>query len=307
MKDLVSVIIPTYKRDCDLLKRAIDSVFNQTYKNIEVIVVEDNAGAVLKSYRTKNIKMLESISQKHKALKIVLNKVNLGGALSRNEGIKNACGKFVTFLDDDDEFCQDKIKNQIQFMLNHELNCSFTDLSIYNEYGKLIDRRIRNDIKSFDKKNLIKYHLTKMITGTETFMVARDLLINIGGFDDAIMGQEFFLMYKILNYENLKIGYFESDDIKAYRTDAEAISTGPNKIKGEKLIYDFKKEHFNLLNHKEKNYVKCRHRAVMAVAYFRNKRYIKGSLLLLFSFITNPFTSINEAIKLKNRTTILKK
>lgn len=293
----VSIIIPTYKRGLLLLKRAVESAEAQTYPNIEIIIVDDNADKNLKNFRRKT---RQYESQKENII-FVYNNNNLGGALSRNEGIKVASGEFITFLDDDDYYLPAKIEHQVNYMLKNKLNCSFTDLSIYNENDRLIDRRIHDDIKSFESKYLIKYHLTRVISGTETFMVSKQLLLEVGCFDDVIIGHEFFLMYKILCNPMTKIGYFKSDDIKAYRTGLEAISTGPKKIIGEKFIYNFKKEHFDILDAREKNYINCRHRAVMAVAYLRNKKYCKAILYLLFSFITNPFTSIREVIMLKKR------
>lgn len=297
----VSVVIPTYKRNSEMLSRAIFSVLNQSYKNTEIVVIDDNAAPENEHFRTENKKVIKKLLEEYTNIRFIENKKNLGGSLSRNEGINIATGKYVTFLDDDDIFLKQKIEHQVKFMEENGLNCSFTDLSIFNEKEELIDKRVRNDIKSYERNYLLKYHLTKTISSTETFMVSRKLLLDIGGFDDALTGQEFYLMWKILNYPDLKIGYFESDDIKAYRTKAEAISTGPNKIKGEKALYEFRKKHFDMLNRKERNYIKCRHRAVMSVSYKRNKKYFRAILYLFAAFITNPITSFIEAFGLKKK------
>lgn len=298
---LVSIIVPTYKRTIEMLDRAVQSILKQTYDNFEIIIVDDNGKQELSSFRESISGYICKLLETEKRITYLQNKENLGGALSRNIGIKAAKGELIAFLDDDDIYLSCKIEHQVKFMIDNGLNCSFTDLSIYNESDKLIDKRVRKDIASFDKEYLIKYHLTKIISGTETFMISRKLLLDIGGFDNAIVGQEFFLMFKILNYPDLRIGYFESDDIKAYRTKDEAISTGPNKILGEKQIYIFKKKNFNLLSKKEIKYIKCRHRAVMAVAYKRNKKYLKAFWYLLFSFFTSPLTAIKEALMLKQK------
>lgn len=298
---LVSVIIPTFKRPIGMLDRAVQSVLNQTYKNVEVVIIDDNAKKEHELYRKNIFEYVDNISKRTKQILYLQNEENLGGALSRNVGINAAHGELITFLDDDDLFLPRKIEHQVDFMLKNSLNCSFTDLSIYNEEDKLVDRRVRNDIKSFDKEYLIKYHLTKIISSTETFMVSKQLLLDINGFDNAVAGHEFYLMFKILNYSDLKIGYFESDDIKAFRTKGEAISTGPNKIIGEKQLYIFKKKYFYLLSRKEKRYIKCRHFAVMAVAYKRNKKYFRALWSLFLAFIISPAISFSEAFKLKKR------
>ena len=106
MNKLVSVIITTYRRS-DKIERAIESVLNQTYKNIEIIIVDDNSNEPEERKKTKKI------VKKYSEIKYIQNKENLGGALSRNVGIDNANGDFIAFLDDDDKYTEDKLKNNI--------------------------------------------------------------------------------------------------------------------------------------------------------------------------------------------------
>lgn len=119
---LVSVIIPTYNR-VNYLKEAIDSVFNQTYKNLEVIVVDD--GSI--GDENKNLCSCYDITY----LKIK----NSGGPCKpRNEGIKIAKGDYIAFLDDDDIW----ESNKIEILLNIlESNPSF---GLAHHYCKLIDK-----------------------------------------------------------------------------------------------------------------------------------------------------------------------
>ena len=94
---LVSVIIATYKRDISL-KNAIESIMAQTYKKVEIIVVDDN-GDEKWSYKVKEI--LDSINGIHPII-YIKNEVNKGSAETRNIGIRAARGEYITFLDDDD-------------------------------------------------------------------------------------------------------------------------------------------------------------------------------------------------------------
>lgn len=297
----VSIVVPTYKREIKILDRAINSLLIQTYENIEIIIVDDNATDELYGYRESTFKYAQKMMDKDNRIKYFQNEMNLGGALSRNVGIKLASGELIAFLDDDDLFLKDKIKHQVEFMQKNKLNCSFTDLSLYNADDKLIDRRKRNDIESFEKNSLIAYHLTKMITSTETFMISKQLLLDIGGFDNTKMGHEFYLMFKILNYDGLKIGYYPSDDIKAYRTKNSSISNSPNKIAGEKSLYQFKKKYFYLLNNKQIKYVRFRHLVVMSIAYFRNHKYFKSIISIVQAFFTGPILSLKETLAFKKR------
>ena len=93
----VSVIIPTYKRKSIL--RAVNSVLTQDYKNLEVIVVDDNA-----NYPEYRKIVRDELAEHIAENKIVLiqNSKNLGGALARNEGILVSHGEYIAFFDDDD-------------------------------------------------------------------------------------------------------------------------------------------------------------------------------------------------------------
>ena len=98
--ELVSVIIPTYKR-AHILPRAVRSVLNQTYSNLELIIVDDgskdNTAEIVSSIKDERVRLI-SFSE------------NKGAAAARNEGIKVAAGDFIAFLDSDDEWMPDKLR-----------------------------------------------------------------------------------------------------------------------------------------------------------------------------------------------------
>lgn len=295
--NLVSIIMPSYKRENVVVERAVRSLMDQTYSNIEIILIDDNAREDLKVYRNQLEKMVHDLGDNR--IVYIQNTKNLGGAGARNEGIKHCVGEYVTFLDDDDEYLPEKVEKQIEYMIKNSLDVCFGKLNIYNEEDKLIDVR-EHEIESFDTECLRRYHLTRQITGTPTFMVKKQVLIDIGGFDVVPMGQEYYLMHKMLQ-GNYKFGYYSDCFIKAYRTKAEAISTGKNKISGEKALYKFKKSYFDMLNFNERKYVRCRHYAVMAMAYKRNKKYFKAIWSLFVSVSCSPIIAFKEAFALNRR------
>lgn len=102
----VSVIIPMYNSSKHI-KECIDSVINQTYRNIEIIVVDDassdNSVQIIKSIKDSRIKMIEL-------------KQNGGAAIARNNGIEKATGDYICFLDSDDYWKLDKIEKQVKFI-----------------------------------------------------------------------------------------------------------------------------------------------------------------------------------------------
>lgn len=282
---LVSVIVPTYKRESKFLKRTVNSLLKQSYKNIEIIIVNDNPPESDYKLEINNF-ICETYGQLNNVV-LVDNPTNLGGSLARNKGIDIAKGDYITFLDDDDIYLEQKIEKQLEFMLKENFDLTFADLIIKNEDEKIIDYREFSKISKFDTDNLLRYHLTRHITGTPTFMYKRKKLLEVGGFEKVIMGQEFFLMLRSIE-KNLNIGYFPEAHVVAYRHSSESISVGKNKIIGEKHLYNYKKKYFHLFNSSDKRFIKFRHYAVMAVANKRDGKIINSIINSLKMFIASP-------------------
>lgn len=288
----VSVIIPTYKRS-DFLIRAIDSVLNQTYPFIEVVVIDDNPPNSNFRLETE-ARMSKYINEKN--VKYIKNKQNLGGALARNEGIKGSSGDYITFLDDDDIYLPDKIAIQVKKMSDKNADMSFTDVRIHNLDDKLVDYREHSYIKNFSNDELLKQHLMHHLTPTATYMYKKNTLISIGCFDNVKVGQEFRLMLKTIE-SGMKICYIPEAHVIQYLHDGERISVGQNKLNGEKELYLFKKRYFNLLTLSQKRYIKFRHHAVMMIVGMRSKKYSILLKHLLLAFVTSPKDCWLENVK----------
>lgn len=289
----VSIIIPTYKRNLTYLERAIRSVLNQTYKNIEIIVVDDSPNSYKSRHEISNF--MKKLCTQNSKVKYIMNEINLGGSLARNIGINFSTGEFITFLDDDDEYKPEKIKTQINFMIETECDMSFSNMIMYDSKRRIVDSREYSNIKCLKNDYLLKYHLMYHLTGTPTFMYKATKLREIGGFEDAKMGQEFFLMLKTIE-KGLNIAYLNVCNVIVYKHNDGSISQGKNKIIGENNLYEFKKKYFNLLNNKEKRFVRFRHYAVMAIAYKRNKELTKMICAICKSFFYSPMDFIMQLL-----------
>ena len=112
----VSVIIPYFKDEKNISK-SIASVLNQNYKNIEIIIIDDE--------NSKNSKKILN-KLKHKKIKILYTKKNLGVAKARNLGIKRSKGKFIAFLDSDDRWKKNKIYYQLKIIKKYNVDFCFT-------------------------------------------------------------------------------------------------------------------------------------------------------------------------------------
>lgn len=216
MNELISIIIPTYKR-ADKLVRALGSCLNQTYKKIEVLVIDDNNEGSDFRYNTE--KIMDRYKENSK-VRYIKRKQNGGGAIARNTGIQEAKGKYITFLDDDDEYFRNKIELQVK-EIKKGFDMIFSDIEIYHVDTGF--KQIQTYKKNFDLtyKGLLTKHLVDVISGTPTFMFKKEALERIGGFDDIPANQEYILMLKTIT-SKLKVGYLDQVLCRAYINDGDS-------------------------------------------------------------------------------------
>lgn len=107
--DLVSVIMPTYNTG-SILTESIDSILNQTYKNLELIITDD------KSDDETTLSILRSYMLKDERVKVFFLDENKGTGYARNNSIKNAQGQYIAFCDSDDKWFPDKLERQVSFL-----------------------------------------------------------------------------------------------------------------------------------------------------------------------------------------------
>lgn len=283
MSELVSVVVATYRRS-ESLRTAIESIMMQTYDNIEIIVVDDNGD------QQWNQTVAEIVS-KFSQVKCVCNETNLGSAKARNAGVQVSTGTYITFLDDDDLYLPEKVAHQLYGMKAEDADFSITDLDLYNETEKLVEKRTRGYIDAYDPNSLLKYHLMYHMTGTDTMMFRRSYLTEIGGFPPIDVGDEFYLMSCAIEAGG-KFAYVPGCYVKAYvHTGDGGLSSGQGKIDGENALFAYKKTLFGQMDRKTQSYIKMRHYAVLAYAYLRMGKL--GAFLVMgcHAFFCSPLGS----------------
>ncbi len=284
----VSVIIPTYKRS-EFLCRALDSVLAQTWPDIEAVVVDDNGAQ--SPDRAATQKTLDAYREDPRVVR-VLNEKNLGGALARNAGIAAATGEYITFLDDDDIFLPEKVRTQVEAMLENDWDMSFMDCDIRSQEGRLVDQR-RHRVDTHPRnEDLLVRHLVEPLTPTDTYMYKASALRAIGGFDEVLTAQEYLLMLKSIN-SGLKIGYIPQALAVQYIHDGERMSFGKNKVTGEKYLLKVKRQYFHLLTPAQRRFIVCRHHAVLFFASLKRREYPAAAKHMLLAGLTSPATALN--------------
>lgn len=290
---LVSVIVPTYKR-ADMIQRAVDSILDQTYKNIEVIVVNDNDKD--SPEYTSTDELLED-ELKDGRVCIVHTSGSTGGGNARNYGVTFAKGEYLTFLDDDDIFLPAKVEKQLDFMRQHNYDMTYQDVSWYDaKTGKLVEHRKLDHVKDFSRKGLLRAHMITPISPTAIYMMKTSLFRKTLGFGDVLVGQDWFLMLRCIEAD-ANIGYMPGVYVHQFLHSGERLSLGNNKIIGENELYNVRRSYFPILSPKERRYVNFRHYAVLAFAYKRRHHWIEALRYVFQAFTASPISFLKEIPK----------
>lgn len=178
---LVSVIIPTYNRETTL-KRAILSVIHQTYTDWELIIVDDGSTdgteALVRSFISEKIHYIKS-------------EVNQGVCKTRNIGIKHAKGEYIALLDSDDEWVADKLEKQLAQMQQKGTKVVYCRFSrMYENDNEKISIIPPIERKENLEGDLFYELLLGNFIGAPTIVIAKDVLEEVGGFNEELMNLE---------------------------------------------------------------------------------------------------------------------
>lgn len=174
---LVSVIIPTYKRP-GMLGRAIDSVLNQKYSEVEIIVVDDNTDG--DDFRLETIKFMERYVKNPKVT-YLRHTINQNGSAARNTGIVNARGEYIAFLDDDDFFLSNRIVDAVNYLKTASEEYGGVCVNYIKRYKNKV-YKVGQNIGSFSSCYELLSGKVDYAAGS-TFLIRRDALDKVGLFD----------------------------------------------------------------------------------------------------------------------------
>ena len=222
MKDLISIIIPYFKKK-KFFQKTIQSIKNQSYKNFEVILIYDDNDYSDLDFVKKNLKKI-------KKKKIIINQKNLGVGISRNKGIEKSKGKFIAFLDADDVWHKDKLREQIHFMKKNKIDFSFCSYLIINKKEEII-----NEIKAPHRlyyQNL----LSACDIGLST-VVLKSKILKVHKFSN-LKTKEDYLLWLKLSKKNIKMVGLNKTLVSWRKTNNSLSSSVVQKLKDAFLIYN---------------------------------------------------------------------
>ncbi len=216
----VSVIIPTYNR-ANVLKRSVDSVLNQSYRDFELIIVDDAS--------TDNTEVIvNKINDSH--IRYVRLSTNGGPAQARNEGVRVAKGKYIAFQDSDDYWRTEKLQKQMDFLKNNP-EYLFVFCKIVGKEKPYTQIPPENffDTEKYEHGFLDILLISNKI-GTPSMMMKKSLFEELGGFNSELRTMEDWDL-ALRAAESHPIGY-----ISDILVEADLSHEGVNSIRGEESI-----------------------------------------------------------------------
>lgn len=218
----ISIIIPVYNSE-RYLKKCLDSILNQTYKNLEIILIDDGS-------EDGSLKIMNEYKKNDKRIKII-KKNNSGVSSSRNIGIKNSTGEFITFIDSDDAIDMRYFEKTMKYFNDTEIDIVCTNYN-YDYNGNLkrnrnfVSGKVSNIIALNPASNyyittvwgkIFKSDIIKSLKFDEKIFYSEDTLF----YTEALLKAKniFFLNEFLYNYFINENGAMKNKDLKKYSTD----------------------------------------------------------------------------------------
>lgn len=182
---LISVVMPTHNR-ASMLKKAIDSVLQQTETDLELIIVDDAS-------TDETSELLNEYVKTDARINVIKNKVALGGGGARNVGISASKGKWVAFLDDDDEWFKNKLSLQLE-----KINLTPSAVACSCNYEHHYPFGFKRKFALPDKITLNELYYGNSLGGASMCLCSRNILLSIRGFDTKLKsGQDWDLWIRL--------------------------------------------------------------------------------------------------------------
>lgn len=186
--NLVSIVIPCYNSEA-FVARAIDCALDQTYRNCEIILVDNNSS-------DGTLKLLQSYAANYPDKINVFEESKRGAPAARNKGLKEAKGEWIQFLDSDDEILPDKVLNQMKVAENNDF-----DLIVGNRIKYKATRNgVSKVIRQADSTNAWKALIESKLNSTSAMLWKRAALIKVDGWNEEMIysSDEYELIFRML-------------------------------------------------------------------------------------------------------------
>lgn len=285
---LITIVIPTFNRT-ELLTKTIESALNQSYNQLEIIVVDDNSDVLISDFISKYI------SENKKEIFLIKTGGNKNGAYARNLGLRYSKGKHVCFIDDDDIIRQNFISEHYKVCTQNKYDMTAC------EHFRLINGRIYSATNLRSNYRNYSLHLLNgdLSIPTSTLFFKKSFIKSLGGFDEKFTRhQDLELLLRVFKSTNAiglinqKLTLMNIDGHRNYPngSQAERIKT-QFYMKFSSIISSFNYEELKSINRYQYRGVAC--------FYFRDKNFLRMvTICKKYIFGANPLNNILEIIKI---------
>ena len=308
---LISIIMSVYNEKEEWIKNSIDSILNQTFTNIEFIIIIDNPNNDIA------IELIKEYVKKDKRIKYFINEENKGLIYSLNRALKYAKGDYIARMDADDISHKDRLKKQLNYLYDKDLDLIGSNVNLFNENGIFY---------TTDKLLTHKYIVKLLKAGTigivhPTFFAKRDVFTRLNGYKNALYAEDMEFLSRVI-CNNFKVGNIpdilldcrynnqsitKNNAYVMYKTSEYITNIFNYCIKSK--YYNFDENYLEKINILEKeimNFNKKQITLSKARKELNSKKYISFFINILKAFYYSP-NSVISSIKINLILKVLKK
>lgn len=301
-QELISVTMSTYNEDLKWIKESVESILNQTYKDLEFIIVLDNPN----NSELKNL--LESYEKSDKRIQLLINEENMGVVKSSNKAIKACKGKYIARMDADDISEIDRLMLQKSHLESNNLDFVFSGVKYIDESSTI---KYETHRRGLDDKKTKKLFRVVNISHHPTWLVKREVYENLEGYREIPHTEDYDFSLRALN-KGYKIGKM-SQHIARYRVRETSISLSNGleqflymkvltKAYNKDQIEDYDKvlELLNIVKNKisnkdRENFKKANNTFEAGVVYWKNKDKTKAIVKFISSILYSKYMLLKYA------------
>ncbi len=221
MNELISIIMCVYNENINELRESVFSIINQTYKNIEIIIVNDNPGS------EETADFLRELQDER--IVIIENEENSGLIISLNRALSKTRGNYIARMDADDIAMPGRLEDQITYLKSNEKDMAGCCISLIDEDGNIIRETVRFPEKNEDIKHFIKWG---NCIPHPTWLVKKEVYDRLGGYRQVPHCEDYDFVLRAIRSGDFNLGNAPFVGMK-YRLRTNSVSA---QYEGEQFV-----------------------------------------------------------------------
>ena len=290
VNSLVTVLMSTYNEPVEYIQAALSSILNQTYSNLEVLVIVDNP------QNSEAISFLKSSSQKDNRITIYINERNRGLVYCLNYGISIAKGEYIARMDADDISFPKRIEQELKFLLEHDYDLVSTGIVAIDEDGKVLEGE--KHPKYQPGRNLEKQMYYENRVAHPTVLIRKKALDRLHGYRTIKSVEDYDLWLRFLT-EGYSIGFLETS-LLYRRISHEGVS------RSNRYVQFLGAEYVRLLYRQRKKSGRDNHSETFYNAFLKKHQYFNKKALEAYHASYKEYCLAKEMLRNGKKLTAFK-